>query len=151
MLNLRMRTLGIVLLAAAAVLPAMGQGVATERLNFTISAPFRLKKSDVVLPAGKYYLSEVNSTEGTEFWLFSDLKHKPLALIETVRYTDETSIPAPDKTEVLLDTTTPSDGEVPVLDGWKLPGGEGWEVTATVPDKKEIERQAQEQMAGPEH
>lgn len=143
MLNLRMRPLLVALAIAVSVLPAMGQEASRERINFTISAPFKLRKSDVVLPAGKYILQRENNGEGNLFGLYTDLMHLPLAMIETLTIYDDFSTPRPDKAEILLDRTTVAEGEVPVLEGWKVAGGEAWQVIGAVPDRKQIERQGQ--------
>jgi len=149
MLNLRIRTLvAPVLLAAGLVLPALGQ-VARERITFTISGPFALKKSDVVLPAGKYTLAQEEIGEGSAFALYSELWKKPLAVLDTVSLFDDFSTPIPEKTEIVLDNAKVPEGGVPVLEGWKVPGGDEWQVVNVVPDKKGIARIGQQQIGSP--
>jgi len=150
MLNFRIRTmLGPLVLAAASVLPANAQAPARERIDFTISTPFKLRKSDVVLPAGKYLLEQEGIGEGNAFALYSDPMKKPLAVLETVSFDDGFLTPTPENTEIMLDRTTLPEGEVPMLEGWRLPGGEEWQVIAVVPNKKEIERREQQQLGSP--
>jgi hypothetical protein len=128
--------------AGILALPAIGLA-AHERIDFSINAPFKLRKSNVVLPPGKYILEREDIGEGSTFALYSDLMKKPLALIDTVNYDDVFSTRLLDKTLIVLDKTEMSDGDVPVVEGWRLPGGEEWEVIAVVPDMKQIGRQAE--------
>lgn len=150
MLNFRIRTvLGPLVLAVISVLPASGQAPAHERINFTISAPFKLRKSDVVLPAGRYILQQEGIGEGNAFALYTDPMKKPLAVLETVSFYNDVSTATQEDMEIVLDRTNVPQGEVAVIEGWKLADGEEWQVIGVVPNKKEIERQAQEQVGSP--
>jgi len=145
MSKFRTLVLGAVsLLVGVSALPAQGQGLANERINFTISAPFKLRKSSVELPAGSYVLLRMTAGEGGTFALYGDVNHEPLALINTIPMDDYTSMSAPSDTKILLDRTTLPEGEDPVLEGWMLPGGQGWEVIGVVANVKQIEARARE-------
>ena len=55
-MSLRRLAVAAILLMGAVSFPVSAQGPTQERINFTISVPFELKKSSVVLPPGDYIL-----------------------------------------------------------------------------------------------
>lgn len=123
--------LAAIFLIGAAVVPALAQGPTQERINFTINVPFELKKAHVVLPPGNYVLFQIKPSDRYLFALYQDdLTHSPIAIISTIRI-DYDRGRMPQKTRLLMDTDEASDQNHPVLEGWNVPGSDGWEVIAT--------------------
>lgn len=122
--------LAAVLLMGALVLPASAQ--LRKQVYFTISAPFELKTSNTVLPAGNYILYQISTANPNLFALYrEDMQHSPIAMISTVRI-DYSATRYPSKTRVLTDIDETSDQGYPVIQGWNIPGDDGWEVIAGV-------------------
>ena len=121
-----------ILLISAFVIPALGQGPLRKRINFTINEPYALKKSDVVLPAGNYVLYQVSETVPNLFWLYRDnTGNTPIAMINTVRI-DYNSARYPGKTKMLMEIDESSPGANRVLEGWNVPGEDGWAAISSV-------------------
>ena len=138
MLTLKRCALLMTLLLGVATATAFGQEPTQERVDFTINSPYQLRKSDVVFPAGKYILSQVNENDGDLFALYKDdLRHSPVALIKTtrIRYLTDSY---PTKTKIMLDTNEPRPDSFPVVEGWTIPATEGWEVIGVVADHKHV-------------
>jgi hypothetical protein len=132
MLTLKRGALIAMLLVGAATGTAVAQEPTHERVDFTINAPYQLRKSDVVFPAGKYILQQVTENGPDLFALYKDdLRHSPVALINTTRisYLNDNY---PNKTEVLLDTDEPRPDSHPVIEGWTISAMEGWKIIGVV-------------------
>jgi hypothetical protein len=139
MSNSRTATIAAILFLAAVALPAMSQ--TGEEIHFTISAPFKLKKSNAELPAGTYLLRQIGDTEHELYGLYSDRRRPPLAVIHTIPLNTYAVGRGSDKTKIILDESALANGGDPVLTGWSLPGGEAWEVTGSKTSEKQIEAQ----------
>jgi hypothetical protein len=121
-----------ILLIGGAIVPALAQGPLQKRVNFTINVPFELKKGRIVLPPGNYVLFQINMSDPQLFALFpEDLTHKPLAMIRTSRVS-YSSGRYPSHTKLLMDTEESWPQRYPVLEGWNIPGDDGWEVIGAV-------------------
>jgi hypothetical protein len=127
----------VILFLGIAVMPIAGQGLPHELIDFTISAPFKLNHSRAELPAGKYVLRQL--TQDT-FGLYADgMMHPPVAMISTIPRYDYLTRPLPGDTHILLDRTVLPEGQDPVLEGWTVPDGEGWDVVGVVTNHKQLE------------
>ena len=132
MLKLRMFTLGAIFLISAAVVPALAQGPMHKRVNFTISVPFELKKGKAVLPPGNYVLYQINATTPNLFALYSaDMTHSPIAMIQTTRI-DYSGGRYPSHARLLMDTEESWPQQYPVLEGFNIPGEDGWALITAV-------------------
>lgn len=132
MLMIRRGALAIILLLAATPLAAFGQQPLRERVHFTISAPYQLRKSDVVFPAGKYIISQISDSDPDLFALYKDnTRHSPLALIRTI----PAQYPYSNKTKIVMDTNEPRPDAFPVVEGWTVPGMDSLEVSGVVASK----------------
>jgi hypothetical protein len=131
-LKLRSFALTALLMIGVAVVPALAQGPLHKRVNFTINVPFELKRGEAVLPPGNYVLFQINISDPQLFALFQeDLTHAPIAMIRTTRI-DYSANRYPRKTRLLMDTDESWPQKYPVLEGWNIPGDDGWEVISTV-------------------
>jgi hypothetical protein len=131
-LKLRRLALTAILLIGVAVVPARAQGPLHKRVNFTINVPFELKKGETVLPPGNYVLFQISINDPQLFALFQeDLTHAPIAMIRTTRI-DYSGSRYPSKTKLLIDTEESWPQRYPVLEGWNIPGDDGFEVISTV-------------------
>lgn len=138
MLVLRRCAILVMLLLGVTTATAFGQEPTQERVDFTINSPYQLRKSDVVFPAGKYILSQVDENDGDLFALYKDdLRHPPVALIQTarIRYVTDNY---PKKTKIVLDTDEPRPDTLPIVEGWTIPATEGWEVIGVVAGHKHV-------------
>ena len=96
-----------------------------------IGSPFELKKGKTVLPPGNYVLFQVNISDPRLFALYEeDMTHAPIAMIRTTRINYSARYPG--KTKLLMDTDESWPQKYPVLEGWNIPGDDGWEVIGTV-------------------
>src|SRR5436190_17319904 len=121
-----------ILLISAVVIPALGQGPLRKRVNFTITESYTLKNSDVVLPPGKYVLYQVSEAVPDLFALYRDnTGHSPIAVINTVRR-DYSANRFPGKTRLLTEIDESSSGATRVLEGWNIPGEDGWQAISSV-------------------
>ena len=139
MSNSRTAMIAAILFVAAVGLPAMGQ--TGGDIHFTISAPFKLKKSNVELPAGTYLLRQIGDSEHELYGLYGDRRQPPLAVIHTIPLSTYAVGRESDKTKIILDESALASGGDPILTGWSLPGGEAWEVTGSKASEKQIEAQ----------
>jgi len=120
------------------VVPALAGGPLHKQVNFTINVPFELKKGRVVLPPGTYVLFQVNINDPQTFSLHpEDLTHESIAIIKTTRI-DYSGSRYPGKTRLLMDTDESWPQRYPVLEGWNIPGEDGWDVIGTVTSSKGI-------------
>ena len=127
------RLAGIIALFLCAIAPAFAQGPTQTKINFSITTPFELKKgSGYILPAGNYILFRFEANNRNLFALYRDsMRHSPIAMIQTapVLYTLGWR---PGHTKLLMSTDESSPQTIAVLDGWNVPGEDGWEVISTV-------------------
>jgi hypothetical protein len=131
-LKLRMFALGPILLMTAAVVLAPAQGPLHKRIDFNISVPFELKKGKAVLPPGSYVLYQINATDPSLFALYpGDMSHSPIAIIHTTRI-DYTAGHYPSHTRLLMDTEESWPQKYPVVEGFNIPGEDGWAVISAV-------------------
>ncbi len=138
-MTLRRFSLAIAFLIGVAVIPALAQGPTQARIKFTVDAPFELKGTNVVLPAGDYALYQIDRNDRNLFALYrgSDMMHTPIAMLQTVRiYYSVGRLPG--KTRMLMK----SNDAYPVLEGWNVPGDFGWRVigATTRPDALSVRR-----------
>jgi hypothetical protein len=121
-----------ILLISAVVIPALGQGPLRKRVNFSINESYELKKSDVVLPPGNYVLYQVSDTTPHLFALYRDnTRHSPIAMITTVRI-DYGGNRYPTRTSMLMEADESSPSGNRVLEGWNIPGEDGWQTISSV-------------------
>jgi len=131
-LKLRMFALGAIFLISAVVVPALAQGPLHKRVNFTISVPFELKKGKAVLPPGDYVLYQINAQDPNLFALYPrDMTHSPIAMIHTTRI-DYSAGHYPSHTRLLMDTDESWPQKYPVLEGFNIPGEDGWAVISAI-------------------
>jgi hypothetical protein len=124
-------------LSCVAVGPIAAQTLVHEEIDFTISAPFKLRRSDAELPAGKYILAQWTPDS---FALYADnLTHPPVAMLSTIPRDDYVVKRPPGVTKILLNRTVLPQNQDPVLDGWTVPDGEGWEIVGVVANHRQIE------------
>jgi hypothetical protein len=130
----------IFIMVAATVISVSAQGPIHKQVIFTINAPFEMHKSGVILPAGKYVLYQVSANDLNLFALYKEnLSHSPLAMVRTTRIDYHTN-EYPDETQMLVNTDEEANENVPTIKGWTIPGMDGWEIIATVPDRDRIAR-----------
>lgn len=121
-----------ILLISAVVVPALGQGPLRKRVNFSINVPYELRKSEVVLPPGNYVLYQFSDSSPNLFALYRDnIRHSPIAIITTVRI-GYSGNGFPGKTRMLMETDESSPDGTRVLEGWNIPGEDGWESISAV-------------------
>lgn len=138
MLKLRSFALAAFFLICAAVVPSLAQGPLHKRVNFSIDVPFELKKGRTVLPPGNYVLFQISTTDPQLFALYrDDMTHSPIAMIKTTRI-DYSARRYPSKTRLLMDTDESWPQKYPVLEGWNIPGDDGWEVIGAVTRERAI-------------
>lgn len=131
-MKLRGFALTAILLIGVAAAPVLAQGPLQKRVNFTINVPFELKRGEAALPPGNYVLYQVNTNDPQLFALFQeDLTHPPIAVIRTTRI-DYSTGRYPGKTRLLMDTEESWPQRYPVLEGFNIPGEDGWEVISVV-------------------
>src|SRR5688572_32035117 len=120
--------LAVVFMVAASVMNVSAQGPLRKQVFFTISHPFEMRNSNVVLPAGKYILYQVSQDDLNLFAMYQDnLMHSPIAMVRTTRI-DYSVRKAPKKTAMLVSFDEEANTVLPVIDGWTIPGMDGWEV-----------------------
>jgi len=131
-LKLRTFALAAILLIGVTAVPTLAQGPLQKRVNFTINVPFELKKARIVLPPGNYVLFQTSTNDPQLFALYQDdMTHAPIAMIRTARI-DYSAGRYPSKTRLLMDTDESWPQKYPVLEGWNIPGDDGWEVIGGV-------------------
>jgi hypothetical protein len=112
---------------------AVAQGPLKKQVDFTINAPYKLKRTNYVLPPGKYILRQVNDLDLNLFALYrEDLMRSPIAMIRTVRIDYRgTDYPEDANVHGQLDETSASTRAI--VTGWDIPGMDGWEIIAVTP------------------
>lgn len=132
---LRRFALAAVLLLGAAAVPTLAQGPLQKRIDFTINSPFELKKSGLVLPAGNYVLFEIDAKEPHLFALYRDnMRHRPIAMIWTMRTNNIARVPS--KSRIIMETDESSPQNYPLVEGWTVPGEDGWQVISAVTSRR---------------
>jgi hypothetical protein len=117
-------------LLACAALPVFGQGLVQDTLKFNINQPYELRTGNFVLPAGNYVLYQVNSNDPELFALYQgDRAHPPIAWVRTTRMIFAQSR-YPEKAKVILEPKNENKTGHPVIEGWMIPGDDGWEIIA---------------------
>jgi hypothetical protein len=136
---LRNATLATVfMVVAASVMSVSAQGPLHKQVFFTISHPFEMRSSNVVLPAGKYILYQVSKEDLNLFALYKEnLMHSPLAMVRTTRI-DYSIRRNPNDVMMLVSTDEEANQVLPVINGWAIPGMDGWEIIAMVPNHERI-------------
>ena len=127
------RMLGAALAAVvlAASVTAFAQGPMQQKIHYTINVSHELKLGEYLLPAGRYELYQVNTTDLNLFALYPEnTTHSPLALIRTTRRAVPSGAPPADETTIRLDFDETTATATPVLRGWTVPGEDGWEIIA---------------------
>lgn len=124
-------------LAALAVLTLVGsmafaQGPLQKRVNYTINVPYKLRMGDYMLSPGRYVLYQISFDDPNQFALYAgDMRHSPVAMIRTTRiHYNATNFPS--KTKMLLDVDESGDAAEPVIQGWTIPGEDGWQILSVV-------------------
>lgn len=113
-----------------------GQGPLQKRVDFSINTPFAIRMGDYLLPPGNYVLRQVTENDLNLFALHpGDLTHEPIAMIRTARV-DFQSGKYPEHTKLFVEMDEASPANEPVLQGWVIPGMDGWEVIGVVEKKK---------------
>lgn len=108
------------------------QGPIQKRVNYTINVSHALRMGDYLLPPGQYVLYQVNQNDLNLFALYQDdMTHSPIAMIRTARV-EYHSGQYPGKTKIMLDIDETSSEAHPVLQGWNIPGEDGWEIISVV-------------------
>jgi hypothetical protein len=131
-LKLQRFALAAILLIGIAVVPALAQGPLHKRINFTINVPFELKKANAVLPPGDYVLYQISTNDPSLFALYQgDMRRAPIAMIRTTRI-DYSGNRYPSKTKLLMDVDESWPQRYPTLEGFTIPGDDGWEVIGGV-------------------
>jgi hypothetical protein len=123
---------------AASVMSVSAQGPLRKQVFFTISHPFEMRNSNVVLPAGKYILYQVSQDDLNLFALYqNDLMHSPIAMVRTTRV-DYSVRRAPKNVSMLLSFDEEANTVLPIINGWSIPGMDGWEIIAMVPERDRL-------------
>jgi hypothetical protein len=132
--NLNSRFLLVAVLMSAAI-SIYGQGPLKQRVDFSINTPFALRMGDYMLPPGNYVLHRVLDNDPNLFSLHpGDLSHEPIAMIRTARI-DYAAGRYPEHTKLFVEMDEASSDNHPVLEGWTIPGMDGWEVIGVVEKK----------------
>lgn len=133
-MTLRKLSLAVVFMIGSAVLPALAQHP-EARIFFTTEAPFELRGTNVVLPAGNYILSPLDTRERLTYVLYhEDMRHSPVATIRTMRIIRDLGM-LPGRTRMIMDIDESSPQTLKVLEGWNVPGEYGWEIISVTPSK----------------
>jgi hypothetical protein len=117
------------------VMSASAFGQLQKRVNFSINTPFALRMGNYLLPPGKYVLHQVLPNDPNLFALHPEnLTKEPIAMIRTVRIEYPTNR-TPSDTKLFVDLEEAGVEPQPVLEGWVIPGTDGWEVVGVVEKK----------------
>jgi hypothetical protein len=108
------------------------QGPIQKRINYAINVSHALRMGDYMLPPGRYVLYQINQSDLNLFALYQDdMTHSPIAMIRTTRVEYHTG-QYPGRTKMMLDISETSGEAHPVLQGWNIPGEDGWEIISVV-------------------
>ena len=126
---------GILMSAVMVIVVGTVMGQMKKRINFNISSPFALRMGDYMLPAGKYVLIQVLDNDTNLFALHAtDTRSEPIAMVRTVRI-EYPSGKLPDDTKLFIEIDERSPQVQAIVDGWTIPGLDGWEVIGVVEKK----------------
>lgn len=119
----------LVMIATLTAMPSLAQYPLLKRVYFTVSAPFELKNLNAVLPAGEYTLFQISVENPDVFALYQgkELMSSPVAMVHTTRV-DHYTHGYPTKTDMLLNDERENAEALPVIEGWNIPGMNGWEI-----------------------
>jgi len=110
-------------------------GQMQKRIDFSINTPFALRMGNYLLPPGKYVLHQVLPNDSNLFALHpQNLTKEPIAMIRTARI-EYPSGRTPSDTKLFVELDERSSEVQPVLEGWVIPGTDGWEVIGVVEKK----------------
>jgi hypothetical protein len=125
------------MLLTALTAVGLAQGPLQKQVNYDINVPYALRMGKYVLPPGKYVLYQINANNPNLFALYrGDRMRPPIAMIHTVRI-DYASRGYPEKTKIFLDIDEERDRRsLPEVQGWTIPGMDGWEIISVVESKK---------------
>jgi hypothetical protein len=130
-------TLAIFLLAMMAV-TALAQGPLQKKVNFSINVPYAVRMGNYLLPPGNYVLYQISQNDLNLFALYpQDMTNEPIAMIRTIRI-DFAAGGYPEKTELLMEPDETSRRARPVLQGWTIPGTDGWEIIGVVEKRRGV-------------
>ena len=91
----------------------------------------------MVLPAGNYVLFEIDAKEPHLFALYRDnMTHAPIAMIWTMRTNN--NVRWPSKTRLIMETDESSAQSYPLVEGWTIPGENGWQVISAVTSRRSM-------------
>lgn len=126
----------LVMLAALFTMPALAQSGLQKTVHFSINAPFELRNSDTVLPAGDYTLHQISANNFNLFALYEGkaMTSSPIAVLQTTTK-DNVVVKTPSKTCMLLDDERENAEALPVIEGWSIPGIDSWEIISVKVDK----------------
>jgi hypothetical protein len=130
--------LAIPALIAALITVSFAQGPLNKLINYDINASHALRMGEYVLPPGKYILYQINSNDPNLFALYrNDRMRPPIAMIRTARI-DFAARGYPEETKIFLNIDEERNGynSLPELQGWTIPGMDGWEIISVVESKK---------------
>ena len=114
---------------------ALAQGPLQKRMDFTINVPYHLRMQNYMLPAGTYILHQISQSESSIYALYQgDMRHSPIAAVQTVRI-NYTTMRYPDRAAMHWHIDESTLNADPVITGWDIPGDDGWEIIAVVPNK----------------
>ncbi|MCI0389289.1 MAG: hypothetical protein MOB07_11080 [Acidobacteria bacterium] len=115
-----------------------GQGPLQKRIDFSINTPYAIRMGKYMLPPGNYVLRQATQNDLNLFALYpEDLTNEPIAMIRTARVSFQSSR-YPDDTKLFVEMDEWSPDNHPVLQGWTIPGEDGWEVIAVVEKKSGV-------------
>lgn len=138
MKSFRKSWLAALLVIAGMAAMAFAQGPLQKRINYTINVDYAMRMGDYLLPPGHYVLYEISANDPNLFALYrEDMTHSPIAMIRTVRI-DYSGNRYPGKTRMLLDIDESSSDLHPVIQGWNIPGEDGWEIISVVAKDKNV-------------
>jgi hypothetical protein len=108
-----------------------------KQVDFSVSADYRLSMKGYVLPAGNYILFQVSNNNPGLFALYQgDMTSSPIAMVQTTRI--DYSTRWPQKTKMHWQIEQAYDRSIPTITGWQIPGTDGWEIVAVVPEGRGI-------------
>lgn len=127
--------LTVFLLALALAATTFAQGPLRKKVNLSINVPYTVKMGAYLLPAGDYTLFQIMENDLNLFALYQgDMTHAPVAMIRTIRI-DYAAAGYPQKTKLMIEMDEMSRDNHPVLQGWTIPGMDGWEIIGVVEKK----------------
>ena len=135
--KLKKAALAALLLIAMASL-TLAQGPLHKRINYSINAKYSLRLGDYILPPGDYVLYQISANDLNLFALYQkDMARAPIAMIRTTRISYSAS-DYPEHTRMLLDYAESDTGTYPVIQGWTIPGEDGWQIISVVANKNKV-------------